>query len=302
YILTVADVRATNPKLWNSWKAHLFQELYESTKRALRRGLERPIDKEELIKETKEAALALLGDRNATVERMQDFWRPFTEDYFLQHTPHEIAWHAEGLLSRIDGAGPLVDVRQRSDRGVTSIFVYSRANESTFAQTTAALDQLGLNIWDARVVCLKNGFNLQTYYVLEDTGDSITDDARLLQIQNITQREVNKQDAPPMEVTRHIPRQVKMFTTPTQIYFENDSRNNRTVVEITTGDRPGLLSAIGQAFRVCKIQLQNAKITTVGERAEDVFFINNSRGQPLETETECSKLEKTLRNEIEKNI
>lgn len=276
YILTVADVRATNPSLWNSWKASLFSELYANTQRVLRRGLENPIDKDELIAETQQRARALIGGSTP----VDALWNRLTENYFLQHTADEIAWHTEALAQR-DADQPAIMLRADSGRGGTAISVYSRRSEPTFGRATAALDQLGLTIVDARVVPVGQGFSLDTYLVLEDNGDLITDPERLGEIAALLEREVVRRERAPMTVTRRAPRQVRMFSTPTQIAFSTDTRNRRSVMEIVTGDHPGLLSAIGRVLETFHIRLQNAKITTVGERAEDVFFITDDQGTPL---------------------
>jgi [protein-PII] uridylyltransferase len=273
YMLTVADVRATNPSLWNSWKASLFGELYANTQRALRRGLENPIDKDELIAETQSRTRALLQDR-LDAGRIETIWRGLTENYFLQHTPDEIAWHTETLAGRKSAGAVAIMLRADSGRGGTAISIHSRSGGPTFGQATAALDQLGLTIVDARIVPLKAGASFDTYVVLEDTGEPIKESHRLDDIAALLGREIDRSGVKPMAVTRRVPRQVRMFSTPTTVTFTADERNYRTVMEITAGDRPGLLSEIGRVLQQRWIHLQNAKVTTVGERAEDVFFIN----------------------------
>jgi [protein-PII] uridylyltransferase len=280
YVLTVADVRATNPSLWNSWKANLFGELYANTQRTLRRGLENPIDKEELIAETQERARTLLAAR-LDGGAIDTVWRAFNETYFLQHSADEIAWHTEALARHDPTSAATVMLRADASRGGTAISIYAPRDEATFGRATAALDQLGLTIVDARIVPVGDKVSLDTYVVLEDNGEIITDAGRLDEIAAILKRELGRGHAPPMTVTRRAPRQVRMFSTPTQISFSADERNRRTVMEIAAGDRPGLLSAIGSVLEEHHVRLQNAKITTVGERAEDVFFITDKHRGPL---------------------
>ncbi|HET6724901.1 MAG TPA: [protein-PII] uridylyltransferase, partial [Gammaproteobacteria bacterium] len=295
YMLTVADVRATNPSLWNSWKASLFGELYANTQRALRRGLENPIDKEELIAETQSRARALLAMR-LDESRVNAVWRSLTENYFLQHTADEIAWHTEALARRDVSESITIMLRSDSGRGGTAISVYSQRGEPTFGRATAALDQLGLTIVDARIVPIGENASFDTYVVLEDTGEPIDDPQRLDEIAAILKREIGRPGVSPMAVTRRAPRQVRMFSTPTVVAFTADERNRRTVMEITAGDRPGLLSEIGRVLEQQQIHLQNAKVTTVGERAEDVFFITGS-GEALDDDAE-QQLRSTLLERI----
>ncbi len=158
YVLTVADVRGTNPKLWNAWKARLFEEFYERTKRALRRGLETPVDQEELIRETQEQARADMP--TITQEQTAKVWSQWTDAYFLRYTPEEIAWQTSVLASRDPGDDtPLVAVRQLTDRGGTAVLTYTPHRLHSFARTTAVLDQMGLNVVDARLITSANGFS-----------------------------------------------------------------------------------------------------------------------------------------------
>ncbi|MGE5624975.1 MAG: [protein-PII] uridylyltransferase [Bacillota bacterium] len=281
YVLTVADVRATNPELWNSWKAGLFSELYHSASRVLRRGAEAPLDKDELIHESQHRAETLLRERGLDVAAMHDVWGQLSEEYFLRHTPDEIAWHTANLTARLQGEAPLVFLRPHTERGGTAVCVYSRHDDFIFGRVTAVLSQLGLTILEARIVPVGPDASLDDYVVLEDTGAPITDAERLVEIERVLVKEINRRNASPIAVTRRAPRQVRMFTTPTQVQFSDDLRNRRTVLEITAGDRPGLLSQIGQALKACGVRLQNAKITTVGERAEDVFFVTDAAHRPL---------------------
>src|SRR5579872_4466899 len=138
YVLTVADVRGTNPKLWNAWKARLFEEFYERTKRALRRGLETPIDKDELIRETQAHVRAKLPE--VSEELVARVWSQWTDTYFLRYTVEEIAWHTSLLASRhpLDDA-LLVAIRQLADRVGTAVLAYTPRRLRSFARTTAVL-------------------------------------------------------------------------------------------------------------------------------------------------------------------
>jgi [protein-PII] uridylyltransferase len=294
YVLTVADVRATNPDLWNSWKANLFSELYQRASLVLRRGLEAPLDKDELIGETQRHAADLLRQQGLESKAVQEVWSCLSEEYFLRHNANEIAWHTANLAARLQGDAPLVFLRPHSERGGTAICVYSRHDDFIFGRVTAVLSQLGLTVLDARIVPVGSDASLDDYVVLEDTGAPIEDQERLAEIEQVLLREINRRNASPIAVTRRAPRQVRMFTTPTHIQFSDDLRNKRTVLEITAGDRPGLLSQIGQALKACGVRLQNAKITTVGERAEDVFFITGPDHQPLDDAAARQALEAAL--------
>jgi [protein-PII] uridylyltransferase len=282
YLLTIADVRGTNPKLWNSWKSSLFHDFYERVRRALRRGIEAPLDHEELVAETKANALELLSRDHVTPERAAAVWSRFNELYFLRHSPAEVAWHTTLLVERDPhDQSPLVAVRDIPERGGNAVLTCGPHRQQNFARTTATLDQMGLNIVDARITPLEGGLGLDTYLVLEDNGTAIADRHRAQQIEQQLWRVLQSAEAQLPVVTRRAPRQVRMFSTPTQITFTDDAVHPRTILEIIAGDRPGLLSEIGRVFQAERIDVVTAKIMTIGERAEDVFYITDEQGRPL---------------------
>ncbi|HUK02718.1 MAG TPA: [protein-PII] uridylyltransferase [Steroidobacteraceae bacterium] len=282
YVLTSADVRGTNPKLWNSWKASLFHEFYERVKGALRRGLESPIDQDELLRETQEAARRLLAERGVAAGEIEQAWARFSPAYFLRHTPEEIAWHTGLLAERAPSSeDPLVALEAHSVRGTTTILTFAPLLRHGFARTTAVLDQLGLNIVDARITPTGDGYSMDLYHVLEDDGAPITDADRREEIERALWRALRRDDAALPAVSRRAPRQARMFNTPTQIALSTDERNHRSVLELVAGDRPGLLCDVGKVLMQERVYLQAAKIMTVGERAEDVFYVTDAALHPL---------------------
>jgi [protein-PII] uridylyltransferase len=283
YLLTVADLRGTNPKLWNSWKSSLFHDFYTRAKRALRRGLEAPVDQEELVAETRAAATELLTRHGVDATRAAAVWSRMNDAYFLRHTPAEIAWHTRLLAERDPGdQSPLVAVREATERGGNAVLTCMPHRQHNFARTTALLDQMGLNILDARITPLEGGLSLDTYLVLEDTGTPIADRHRAHQIEQQLWRVLQlPEDATPPTVTRRAPRQVRMFATPTQITFTEDAVRRHTILELIAGDRPGLLSEAGKVLLAERVDVVTARILTIGERAEDVFHVTDDRGEPL---------------------
>ncbi|HEX6398493.1 MAG TPA: HD domain-containing protein, partial [Steroidobacteraceae bacterium] len=301
YALTSADVRGTNPKLWNSWKASLFQEFYERVKRALRRGLESPIDTDELMRETQDAARKLLAaSGRVTAPEINAAWERLTATYFLRHTPEEVAWHTQLLADREPGSeDPLVAVQSSSARGTTAILAFAPHRYNGFAITTAVLDQLGLNIVDARITPTGDGFSLDLYHVLEEDGSAITDNERVGEIERALWRALQHPEEAPVTVTRRVPRQARMFRTATQIAVSVDERNKRSVLELIAGDRPGLLCDIGKVLMEERVDLLAAKIMTVGERAEDVFYLASLSGAPLD-EAAATRLQQKLSGTLDR--
>lgn len=282
YLLTVADIRATNPKLWNDWKDSLLRDLYDATLRALRRGLENPVDRAELISETQAEAWRLLSaDGLSTfldLGEVETLWGWFGDDYFLRFRPDEIAWHTRAIMHD-EGRSPLVLVRQ--GRGGTEVFVYTEDQDKLFAAMTSILSRLGLTIHDARILTAKNGMTLDSYAVLEEGGEAITDPAREREICAVLRDRLRSPEEALLPVNRLAKRQLKHFPIEPRLFFYPDERNNRTVMEVIAGDRPGLLATVASAMVACEIRVQNAKIATLGERAEDLFFVTDARNQPL---------------------
>ncbi len=285
YLLTVADIRGTDPKLWNSWRAALLRELYQVTKRAIRRGLGNPIDQDQLIHETQTRARRLLHDRGLHHMQVRSVWRQLPPDYFLRYGAEEIAWHTQAIYVHRGSPGhPLVLIEPHSNRGGSEVFVYTRDRENLFALTVSALDQQELNIQDARIITTDNGYTMDSYQVLEDGDCPISGDERRQQLVEHLTGALAQTDRLPALSRRALPRQLRHFNTPTRVTFTHDEPNQRTAMELMTGDQPGLLAQVGYTFARCGIRLQNAKVTTLGERADDVFFVTNADNQPLDTE------------------
>jgi [protein-PII] uridylyltransferase len=301
YVLTVADVNGTNPKLWNSWKATLFRDLYELTAQALRRGLERPIDRELLISESQDAARELLRESKTAAVDIERVWQFLTEDYFLRYRPSEIAWHTEVLAdSDTESEYGLLDVRMQPEGDGIEAMLYTPRKKRIFAHATALLAELGMTIVDVRIVPLANGFSLDNYIFMELDKRTEIDEARLNKIRRILTRILASNDDSAASVTRPAPRQVRMFATKTVISFDQDIANGRTVMELVASDRPGLLSTVGQVFVDFDIDIETAKILTIGERAEDVFYIVDLEGQAIPDET-CERLRASLIEHIDTN-
>ena len=301
YLLTVADVRATSPKLWNSWKAQLFEELYELTKRALRTGLGIRIDKEELLLEKKQAARQLLGSGDVSDAEIDRIWANLGEEYFLRCRSEEISWHTRLLVDFEPDRRPfLADVQNDESSAGTTIFLYTPQVDFTFASATAVLDEFGLTIVDARIIPLENDYSVSVYVVLEQNGQRILDPARCKQLQQRLRRAVDQSDGLDPRVTRRAPRQVRLFSTSTMVSYLEDEKNSRTVIELVTGDRPGLLSEVGKVLRENNVYILNAKILTVGERAEDVFFVTDEQDRPL-NEATCETLKHSLVTALEES-
>jgi [protein-PII] uridylyltransferase len=298
YVLTVADINATNPSLWNSWRASLLRQLYTETKRALRRGLENPLDREEQIRLTQSAALDILVRGGTDADDAEQLWAQLGDDYFLRHNAADVAWHCEAILQHPADGDPLVLIKETTQRefeGGTQIFIYAPDQHDFFAVTVAAMAQLNLNIHDARILTSTSQFTLDTYIVLEGEGGSIGDNpARIREIRQGLIDALKNPDEYPSIIQRRVPRQLKHFAFAPQVTIHNDAHRPVTILEVTAPDRPGLLARIGRIFLEFDLSLQNAKIATLGERVEDVFFVTDAANQPLSDPELCTRLQATM--------
>ncbi len=294
FLLTVADMRATNPSLWNSWKGALLKELFKATKRALRRGLQNPMKQAENIQETQEIAREILARNRISGQAIQHLWQHLNDDYFLRHTAEEIAWHTQAIIENEGRELPLILVQQELCRGGTEIFIHAPLADHLFAATTRALNQMGLTVADARIIQAAHGFTFDTYVVLEEDGEPISSSQRIEEILNYLRQHLDNKNLIGVDISRRSPRQLKHFNTKTEVSFFEDSGNHRTVMELFAADRPGMLSRVGRALMECGVYLQNAKITTIGERVEDVFYITTRSGQAISDREKLA----TLRSKI----
>ena len=303
HALTVADIRATNPKLWNGWRGALLRQLYTETRRALRRGLEKPGNREDWIEETKERAMALLSNRGVNIAKVTALWDNLGEDYFLRETYGDVARHTEAMLCHQDKDEPMVLLGKTDDRnyhGAAEVFIYTKDAPNLFAATVAALNQLNLTIADAKIITSATGFSLDTYIILEENGSDIGDDpAREDQIVKKLQKALKDPSKYPEIVHKRMPRALKHFNIPMEVVISNDIDKGHTVVELVALDRPGLLAEIGRIFLEHNVSLHNARIATLGERVEDVFYITDHNGDMIRDPDLCERIKTALKNKLD---
>ena len=286
YLLTVADIRGTSPKVWNAWKGKLLEDLYRLTLRAL--GGARPnLDAE--IEATKlEARLLLnLASLPGTVE--VPLWRTLELSYFARHDAGEIAWHTRSLIDRVDSIAPVVRARLSPFGEGLQVLVYAPDRQDLFARTCGYFDSAGFNILDAKVHTTTAGYALDTFLVV---SPHLEQHYRDLTAYVETQLALALQATGPLpEPSRgRISRRVRSFPVTPRITLRPDERAQRWLLGVSASDRSGLLYAISRVLANHNINLQLAKITTLGERVEDTFLIDGSALQQnkmqLQIETE----------------
>ena len=302
FTLTVADINGTNPELWNAWRSSLLRHLYTETRRALRRGLANPLAREDVIAATKKAAAHLLEFRGFLDDELDSIWAARGNDYFLRERPEDIAWHTEAIADFDSNGTPLILLKQSSESliaNATQIFVHTANTSNVFSRVCSALELLGIN--DARIYSGTDGATLDTFFVLKADGTPVDSDPDTLHLietaifKALTATSIST-------AQQRITRTLRSFLSPTAITFIEDEGRNLTIMEISSPDRPGLLAQIGQILDRSNIAIQAAKIQTLGERVEDVFFLTNTKGNRLDDAATCELLRVELCEALDKDI
>lgn len=272
YLLTVADIRATSPKVWTPWKAQLLEALYLATL-AMMTGEDSAVSTEHTLIERKTRALQLLGTQVSEAQR-EAFWQELNVVYFMRHTPEEIAWHTQTLAQHVRTPDPIVEVKRSERMGGILILLYLPDRKDLFLRAVAALGKSGLSVIDARVHTTHHGWALDTFLV---TDRYERDDPEMLDVKiRKDLLTLLTSDKPlPTAPKGKLSRRSKHFPTRTMVTTVPDESGRAWILNVICTDRPGLLYSISEVLARYGINLQTARIATLGERAEDVFLIDN---------------------------
>lgn len=298
YTLTVADINATNPKLWNSWRASLMRQLYTHARDVIRSGLGRPVDYQMLIEDTKFAASELLVN-DFSLYDVETVWQELGDEYFIKESADEIAWHTRAILQHGNNPEPLVLMRAHRQfaQDAVQLFIYTQDQPNLFATTVAVFDRMNLDVQDARIITATTAFSLDTYVVLDRFGTLLTDPDRTKTVIEALVKALSQSDKYPNLMQRRIPRQLRHFDIENTVDITLNAALQQNMVEIATLDHPGLLAKIGGLFMMQGLDIHSARIATLGERAEDIFFVTKKDNIPMsnsEAKTFAAQLKSAL--------
>ncbi|MBL4782814.1 MAG: [protein-PII] uridylyltransferase [Porticoccaceae bacterium] len=299
--LTVADMNATNPTLWNNWKGSLIRQLYFQTRDALRRGLENPINKQKWIDNARNETLALLEKEGITREQSTALWSDMDSELFLRESASVITRGVKAVLAAEDPSVPVILIEDAGmeDDSVTRIFIHTKNLANVFPITAATLDTLRLDIHDARLYTGNENHTYDIFYVLDDQGQPFANRPDMAtRVKRKLKKALLDNDSRNIEVNRRTPRQLKQLTIGTSARIDHSHDSRTTYLEVITPDRPGLLAQLGQIFMRFKIHLHSAKIATLGERVEDIFYLTDEQNQPLNDLDLCRDIEQTICREL----
>ena len=284
YLLTICDIRATNPKQWNSWKDKLLAELYHKTASLINHGINNQQDKFENITEIQTDALRQLEQLGILPKQTHDIWNNFSNSYFQDHTPDEIVWHTSLIANNVEGdmpTQPILATRVDAHTNSIELMVYMKSRSGIFADIAILLSNSGLNIVNAHVVNCYNHYALESFRLIAtNINDSELAHAADEIHQRLTARlnELNvtsEANLKPLRSNKH-------FDTPTEISFK--VKNNLTRVKIETINQAGLLAYIAKVFTEQEIDLLSAHIHTAGEIVIDYFYVTNKDDAALSHE------------------
>lgn len=289
YLLTVADIRGTSPKVWNAWKGKLLEDLYRATLRTL--GGRAP-DAAAEIEARKREALVLLALNALPFEAHKALWATLDVSYFMRHDAADIAWHTRHLSRHVGGAKPVVRARQSLAGDGLQVMVYAADQADLFARICGYFDRVGFSILDARVHTANNGYALDTFQVVASSASEQPGHYRELthMVESDLMR-VLEEGGPLLEPTRkRVSRRVKSFPVAPRVTLRPDEKAQRWLLAISASDRAGLLYLVARILAQHHLSVQLAKVSTLGERVEDTFLIqgpelqNNARQIQIETE------------------
>ncbi|KAB2903366.1 MAG: [protein-PII] uridylyltransferase [Burkholderiaceae bacterium] len=286
YLLTVADIRGTSPKVWNAWKGKLLEDLYRATLRVL--GGRAP-DAAAEIEARKREALVLLALQAQPHEAHKKLWDTLDVSYFMRHEAADIAWHARHLSRHVGTARPVVRARQSLAGEGLQVLVYAPDQPDLFARSCGYFDRAGFSILDARIHTATNGYALDTYQVV---ASSLPGHYRELthMVESDLVRALEDAGALPEPARKRVSRRVQSFPVAPRVTLRPDEKAQRWLLSISASDRAGLLYLVARILARHHLNVQLAKISTLGERVEDSFLVqgpelqNNARQIQIETE------------------
>lgn len=280
YLLTIADIAGTNPKLWNEWKARLLADLYVAARYALRAGLDSPPHAEVRAQACRARVIELLAGDGIEADRAAALLAQFPDASFLRHRPEQIAWQARAL-ERGDDAGPIVAVQARSAGGGSSeVFVRAPDRDGLFAAIAATLDRLGLDVLGARLLASASGQVFDTFEVLDAATSAALDAQRARELQAALAQALSGDHLDARVARRTLPRRLRHFQRAPQIQFS--PAGAATQLALVCSDRPGLLAQVAQTLRDARVRVHDARIATFGERVEDFFVLTGEDDRSLD--------------------
>jgi [protein-PII] uridylyltransferase len=278
YLLTIADIIGTSPRLWNGWKDRLLSDLYTATRYALRSDVEPAARRQCARARMLRTRAGVADERGLRRGRCVRVWADFPQLSFLRHRPEQIAWQTRAIL-RAQGARAAGGRASVSVRGSTELFVYTPDRDGLFATVTAVLDRLRFSVMESRILSSPTGMALDTFLLLEADTQQPASAARAQELQQRLQRELLH---PPVCSRASAACRVIRSTSRCRRRISFHAAGDRTQLALVGTDRPGLLAAVAQVMLNTEVRVHDARIATFGERVEDFFQMTDRHNAPLD--------------------
>ena len=289
YLLTVADVRGTSPKIWNAWKAKLLEDLFYQTRRFMSDG-----KSTNYLEDIRKRAIAELNLIAMPADSYQLLWAQLDDSYFLDHEASEIAWHTRLLAYNVNPATPIVRTRLSHAGEGLQVMVYCPDQRALFARICNFIARMNYTIAEAKIHTTRHGYALDSFQIMEATRSETAYRDIMTYIEFELAQQITQAKPITIAASGRVSRQLKHFPIATEVEIKPDNKE-MYVLSLVTGDRPGLLARIALIMDTHKIRLHRAKINTLGSRAEDVFWIS---GEKLTIPEETSAFLDELREKI----
>ena len=271
YLLTHADIRGTSPKVWNNWKGKLLADLYFQAQHHINQG-EAPAH-HGVIAERQAEAMRLLRFFALSDTVHERLWKQLDTVYFLRHSAEEIAWHTRSLHYRIFNNQPVVRARPYQEGEGLQVMVYTQDQPDLFARIVGFFARASYSIVDAKIHTTAHGYALDSFVVL-DIAERENEREMVPFIEHELEQRLIRQTPPEAPSAGRLSRQVKHFPIKPEVSIRADEKGSHFILALTAADRPGLLYTVANTLTAHNANLHTAKITTLGERAEDVFLIS----------------------------
>ena len=292
-VLTVADMRATGPAVWNGWKAALLRELYYRTEELLSGSVEAD-GVAARVARAKDAVAARLADWSA--RDIDAYLELGYTAYWLSLDSATQARHAAiTRKAHRDKANISIDFGIDEKRSVTEVTIYTPDHPGLFAQIAGAMALFGASIVEARIFTLANGHALDIFTIQNSAGNAVSDPRDLGRLKKRIANSLTGELRPWRELVgrESLPRRARdVFEVPPRVLIDNTASNFFSVIEVNGRDRPGLLHDVTRALTECGLQIGTAKISTYGERVVDVFYVKDVFGMKI---TNAQKQEEVRR-------
>ena len=283
YLVTIADIAATSPKLWNNWKGSLLWELYTLTSRALTEGSSNLFDREQHIEQSKDEVRKRLLAKGLDIEAVDTLWEGLSQDVFLSYSSDQLEWTTATVINSPPDCPVLVAIREVKERGISELLVHTPDYDGLFSAVTTVIDEIGLDVLSARIGGISSGRSFDLFQLMDGNAQSLNSvDCERLK----TRLSKVLADARiPERVVRRLPRRLRPFKSAPEIHFSAAQGGEKTLMDLACSDRPGLLSDISAVFITCGIRIHDSKITTMGDRVEDAFILSDMQNEPLDRDT-----------------